>query len=147
MATVLWGAPTTDTLTWGTALSALPSGSYSLSSEVDNTSGLYENALFYFTSTAATGSNVASGGFIGLTTLYAPDGSTYPNPGSAGSATGIPQVASIPGLSGATFTHGHSGSFLILPFKFKILLYNGFGIALPTGTIVASLKRFAETIA
>lgn len=147
MASALWAVGATDTPTWGTALSGLASGAYSLSSAIDNTTGLYTDAVFNFVSTSASAASVGSGGFIGLTLLYSVDGSTYPTPGSGGSATGIQQTASIPGLAGATFTSGHSQRFEILPFAFKILLVNSLGITGPAGTITAILKRLYQTVA
>src|SRR4051812_5626926 len=146
MASALWAIGATDTPTWGTALSGLASGASSLSSAIDNSTGLYTDAAFNFVSTTASAGTVVVGGYLGITLLYSLDGTTYPTPGSGGSSTGIQQAASIPGLSGASFTSGHTQRFDLMPFAFKILLYNGLGITGPAGTITATLKRLYQTV-
>lgn len=148
MATVLWQTPgTADSPTWGTALASLASGGYSLSSAISNSTGLFENAIidFRLPSAVTAGSGAP---FVGFTLLYAPDGATYPTPGSAGTATGIPQTASIPAVASASFQGGHTQPFLILPFPFKLLLVNTLGVAFPaSGTFTAKVYRWAETVA
>jgi hypothetical protein len=87
--------------------------------------------------------------FLGFYILYAPDGTNYPTPpGASAGATGIPQTAQVGAVASASFTSGHTQPFMILPFKFKILLFQSLGVSLPgSGTFTVNLYRFTETIA
>lgn len=146
MATILWQAPgTADAPTW-TTLAALAIGGYALSSIIDNTSLLVQNAVLDFGLPSAVTCG-ASAPFIGITVLYALDGTTYPTPpGATAGATGIVQSAVVPAVASASFTRGQSTRFEVLPFKFKLLAYNGLGVAFPSGTFVTNLYRFGETV-
>jgi hypothetical protein len=149
MAKVLWDNPNpADQPTWSPSLASLASGAYSLSSVIDNTTGLFENALISLVLPSAV--TAGSGApFVGFTMLYSEDGTTYPTPpGASAGATGVPQTASVPAVASASFTQGVSLPFLIAPFKFKILMVNSLGVAFPaSGTFTVNLRRWAETVA
>lgn len=149
MATVTWAAPAAaDQPTWSAALASLASGSYSLSSVIDNTVGLYESAAIQVILPSAVTAG-AGAPYLGFYVLYAMDGTNYPTPpGATAGATGIPQTAWVPAVASASFTGGHTQRFEIWPFKFKLLLLQSLGVALPaSGTFTVNMSRWAETVA
>src|SRR4051812_14309704 len=104
MAVILWGAPISDVLTWTPGLSSLAAGALSMSNVIDNSTGLYQNALVNFMGTTA--SAVCTGTpFFGITALYAPDGVNFPiPPGASVGSTGVPMTTSVNAAAGVSFT-------------------------------------------
>lgn len=140
----LWDTPVVDVLTFspGTSLANYGRG---LSNVIDNSIGRYPNAMFQLAGATASG-GVNANPYIGITVLYAPNGTDFPSPpGATPADTGMPQTTAVIGLGNSTFTQGHSSNFLILPFKMMILMGNNLGTDMPAG-LVATLHRWGESV-
>lgn len=124
-------------------LASLADGAYAISAAVDNTSGKYPRAVLELVLPSAVTCG-AGAPFVGIQASFALDGTNYPNPGNAATASGLPQVASISAPAGAAFTRGVTQAFDLLPCPFKLIMFNSLGVALPSGMFGFKLYRFTD---
>jgi len=137
MANFLWSTPgSADTLVTGANLNALADGSGVIGAEIDNSSDRKTHMEIW----AKTDTDITSSGTDARLDLYlieAPDGTTYPDPPGS-TAADVPDTyfkASISSVKrGGTVTNFTSGHTIIdiPPRKFKIIVFNELGAALPS---------------
>lgn len=142
----------TDTLTFGTALTSVTAGGYSVPSGlIDNTYSGANNSLFgtvvlTFSTPITAGAGVP---FITLYPLLLADGTTYPTP--PGNAAAAPSPNShqvtrqlVPSVSYSALTFR---AIDLEPAKYAFMFYNNSGVAWSGGgTITATLYRYTTQI-
>lgn len=139
---------TADAPTWSPGLVSLASGSYSISSVIDNTVLLYTDAVARLNlgSLVTSGTGAPS---IALWVLNLLDGTTYPNP--PGSTAGAPPIGNL----ASTYTANASAAgqvldfpaFSLLPSKFALILQNNYGATFPASGVTFSLYRYGYQVA
>jgi hypothetical protein len=133
-----------DSLTWGTALSALGNGSFSLSGAVDNRPTLGTTVSFDLADMLITFSSsftAAAGGYLTVGVICAIDGSTYPNPpGSSAVSAQLYETQTFQ-LNAVATTAIELPNLILRPFLTKFVLGNSSGVVFPTATITATLMR------
>lgn len=152
MGAVTWTAYNTADDIGGTAFNSLADGSGAISSEIDNTSGLYQWGDLEITQ----GGAVSSSGIDARIDVYlipTYDGTNYPVPGSSGSTfTGsqyvgfISSVETVGTVAATNFTNGTLRSILLPPTKFKIGAVNELGASF-NASVTVKLRRYNATVA
>lgn len=137
MANFLWSTPgSADTLVAGSDLNALADGAGVIGAEIDNTSDRKTHMEVWVkvdTDRTTNGTDAR----IDLYLIDAPDGTTYPDPpgGTPADITETYYKGSISSVRRAgtftNFTSGHT-TIAIPPRKFKLVLFNELGQALPS---------------
>lgn len=137
MTNFLWSTPgTADALFTGASLNALADGAGVVGSEVDNSANrktLMDIWAKVDTDVVSVGTDAALDFYL----IAAEDGTNYPDPPGATAAdvTGTYYIGSISSVKRAgtvtNFTSGHLRGIMIPPFKFKIIVFNELGAALP----------------
>lgn len=133
-----------DTLTWGTALSALANGAYSLSSAVDNRPILGTTVSFDLADLLITFSSSftpTAGGYLSVGVVCAVDGSTYPSPPGASAISAQIYETQTFQLNAVATTALELPNLIMRPFLTKLVLCNASGVVFPTATITATLMR------
>jgi hypothetical protein len=149
MADFLWDTPgTADTLATGASLNALADGSGVVGSEVDNSSDRKTMMDIWFkvdTDRTSSGTDARVDFYL----IPAPDGTNYPDPpgSTAADITGtyyIGQISSVKRNNTVTnFTSGALRGVVIPPFKFKVVVFNELGVALPSNNnTICEGKRY-----
>lgn len=151
MGAVTWTAYNTADNIGGTAFNSLADGSGAISSEVDNSTGLYQFADLEVT----MGSAVTSSGLDARIDVYLVptyDGTNYPTPGGATTFTGSQYVGSISSVETVgtvavtNYTNGTLRQILLPPTKFKIGLVNELGASF-NSSVTVKLRRYNSTVA
>lgn len=151
MGAVTWTAYNTADDIGGTAFNSLADGSGAISSEVDNSTGLYQFADLEVTmGTAVTSVGLDARIDVYLVPTY--DGTNYPTPGGASTFTGSQYIGSISSVETVgtvavtSYTNGTLRSILLPPTKFKIGLVNELGASMATSVTVKT-RRYNATVA
>lgn len=151
MGAVTWTAYNTADDIGGTAFNSLADGSGAISSEVDNSSGLYRWADLEVTQGGAvTSSGLDARIDVYLVPVY--DGTNYPTPGGATTFTATQFVGSISSVETVgtvavtNFTNGTLRGILLPPTKFKIGLVNELGASF-NSSVTVKTRRYNETVA
>ena len=152
MGAVTWTAYNTADDIGGTAFNSLADGSGAISSEIDNSSGLYRWGDLEITQ----GGAVTSAGLdarIDVFLIPTYDGTNYPVPGSTGSTfTASQKVGTISSVevvgtvAVTSYTNGTLRMIQLPPTKFKIGAVNELGAAF-NSSVTVKLRRYNETVA
>lgn len=138
MADFLWDTPgSADTLIAGSSLNALADAAGVIGSEINNTTDRKTHMdVWVVVDTDIT--SVGTDARLDLYLVPAPDGTNYPDPpgSTAADVTGTYYVGAISSVKRAgtvtNFTSGVLRGISIPPWKFKIVLFNELGAALPS---------------
>ena len=151
MGAVTWTAYNTADDIGGTAFNSLADGSGALSSEVDNSSGLYMFADLEVTQGGAvTSSGLDARIDVYLVPTY--DGTNYPTPGTSTTFTGtqyvgvISSVETVGTVAVTSFTNGTLRRIMLPPTKFKIGMVNELGASF-NASVTVKLRRYNPTVA
>lgn len=151
MGAVTWTAYNTADDIGGTAFNSLADGSGAISSEVDNSSGLYMFADLEVTQGGAvTSSGLDARIDVYLVPTY--DGTNYPTPGGATTFTGtqyvgvISSVETVGTVAVTSFTNGTLRRIMLPPTKFKIGMVNELGASF-NSSVTVKLRRYNPTVA
>lgn len=137
MANFLWSTPgSADTLVAGASLNALADGAGVVGSEIDNTTDRKTHMELWFkvdTDRTSSGTDARLDFYL----IEASDGTNYPDPpgSTAADVTDSYYKASMSSVKrGGTVTNFTSGHAIIdiPPRKFKIVVFNELGVALPS---------------
>lgn len=151
MATVSWSTPgSADTLA-STELNSLADAAGAIGAEIDNSSDkkLYMDVELALNSATGSGADA----YAGLYLIPAPDGTNYPTPPGATGAQVPPQywVGSFLGVDQGGTARQITRSMLrkieIPPTKFKMVLVNQLGAALPASSNTLKGWRYGEAVA
>lgn len=152
MGAITWTAYNTADDIGGTAFNSLADGSGAISSEVDNSSGLYQYGDLEVTAGGAI-TSVGTDAEIRVFLVPTYDGTNYPVPGSTGSTfTGSQYVGAISSVemvgtvAVTSYTNGTFRGLVLPPTKFKIGLVNELGAAMHSSMTV-KLRRYNATVA
>lgn len=144
MATEKWTAVTAHTNALTTELNALATGSYSaVGAAIDNSSNLDRYAIGELTATWAT--NPTADGPLHLYAVIAPDGTNYSDGGGAVRPGDAVYLGTFQARAITTAQRMVTRRFELPPTKFKPVLYNGSGFALPASGSVLNLYSFNKT--
>lgn len=134
----LWATPgAADTLVAGSALNALADGAGVIGSQVDNTSDRKTHMTIWF-AVDTDRVSVGDAACLDFYLIAAPDGTNYPDPPGTSVAADVPDTYFKASLSsvkrGGTVTNFTSGHAIIdiPPRKFRIVVFNELGVALPS---------------
>lgn len=150
MSNVRWQGYNAADTPFGTTLNSLASGSYVLSGAIDNTASDSSGGLFLYADPLLNlGAGVTAGAgspMVQIYALYAPDGTTFPNPpGASGSAAGGHMLAATGLLvPSASFQSVTFPQIVLRPAKMKLMIYNGSGVAFPASGVTFALYRYGE---
>lgn len=139
MANFLWSTPgSADTLVAGAALNALADGAGVIGSQIDNSADRKTHMEIWFavdTDRVSVGTSARLDFYL----IDAPDGTNYPDPPGA-TAADITEAYYKGAISsvkrGGTVTNFMSGHLTVTipPRKFKVVVFNALGVALPSNS-------------
>jgi len=151
MGAVTWTAYNTADDVGGSGFNSLADGSGAISSEIDNSSGLYMFGDLEITQGGAvTSSGLDARIDVYLVPTY--DGTNYPVPGGAATFTGsqfvgaISSVETVGTVAVTSFTNGTLRGIMLPPCKFKIGASNELGAAF-NSAVTMKLRRYNSTVA
>lgn len=137
MASFLWSTPgSADTLVAGSALNALADGAGVIGSQVDNSSDRKTHMEIWF-AVDTDRTSVGTSARLDVYLIDSPDGTSYPDPPgtTAADVTESYYKGTISSVKrGGTVTNFLSGHLTVTipPRKFKIVVFNALGVALPS---------------
>lgn len=140
MTTSKWlGYNTPDVAVAGATMNALANAAYAYGAEIDNSTGLY----LYGDLTLALSSAVTSVAPAFLSVFLLPNIDT--NYVASAGAPGASYLAGTGSFTAGSLQFMQVRGLILTPNKFKIVIQNNLGVALPaTTTSVCSLYRYGE---
>lgn len=144
MSTVSWATPETIGTILSTELNSLANGGYSAASGViDNAAGLYMYMSVVIDLATLT---PTAGAYLALYLLPAIDGSSYEDGGGATAPPNGSVIATFDLSTSAGAKKRARTNILIPPYKFKLVLLNGSGVALNASTNTLQYARHNEAV-
>ena len=139
MATLQWATPESTATALTTELNSLANGSLStLSSAIDNTTGLYE---YLAVEVALASINPSGTPYVTVYLFYSLDGTNYED-GSASASHAV--AVSLPVTTGSSAKRAVSRHIPLQPLPFKLAVQNNTGVALAASGNTLRYRRFNE---